>query len=336
MDPKKLKVADLRSELERRGVNVTGLLKPALVAKLEESLAADAGSSTTASGVGVGGSAPTPEQVRWRGALAAGLTIRVTVGRKVWPVRAEQLAVLSAWARGDAFDAAWLLVDPATGAPTHFVSQDGKRDKLSIDDSPAAMAAAAAAAPGGAKVTVSAAVAAAAAATLGGSDGGGGSGTSEVVAIGSFAFAYGAPGALGRSPGDVDLVATSAWAAALLKALAAAGALHSHSYDFILFFILNIELLASTRARPARSLALCLSKPPPPTPSVPSARPHGHPDRPLFLAVSLLAGGATTTPSFTSGSPLPGPTSLSRSRSCAPGSSHQAPSSWRQARPGPA
>ena len=149
MDPKKLKVADLRSELERRGVNVAGLLKPALVAKLEESLAADAGSSTTASGVGVGGSAPTPEQVRWRGALAAGLTIRVTVGRKVWPVRAEQLAVLSAWARGDAFDAAWLLVDPATGAPTHFVSQDGKRDKLSIDDSPAAVAAAAAAAAPG-------------------------------------------------------------------------------------------------------------------------------------------------------------------------------------------
>jgi hypothetical protein len=145
--PENLKEVDLRSELAHHGVNVAGLMRPALVAKLEEALAADAEFRTTASRVGVGGSAPTPGQVRWCGALAAWLAIRARAGRKARPARTGQLVVLSDWARVGAFDAAWLHVDPATEAPTHFASRDGKRDKPSTDGSPVAVAEAVAATP---------------------------------------------------------------------------------------------------------------------------------------------------------------------------------------------
>ena len=56
-------------------------------------------------------------------------------------------------------------------------------------------------------------------------------GAGEAVVIGSFALAHWAPGTLPRAPADVDLVATSAFASALLAALKGAGLLLSHAYS---------------------------------------------------------------------------------------------------------
>jgi len=198
-----MKVAELKEELAERGLDTTGL-KAVLAERLLEAI-----TSVSADG------APTPAddsslKKQWLDTIAAGGTaIRVAVGPNVFGLKDIQLVELQKWARGDKYDKAWLKVDSA-GAPTHFVAHDGSKVKLSIEI-------AAQPAPPVPVVAPPAPVVA--------------PGAGEAVVIGSFALAHWAPGALPRAPADVDLVATSAFASALLAALKGAGLLLSHAYS---------------------------------------------------------------------------------------------------------
>jgi len=198
-----MKVAELKEKLTERGLDATGL-KAVLAERLLEAI-----SSGSADG------APTPAddsslKKQWLDTIAAGGTaIRVTVGPNVFELKDIQLLELQKWARGAKYDKAWLKVDSA-GAPTYFVANDGSRGKLSIGDATQPAQLAPVVAP---PVPVVA------------------PGAGEAVVIGSFALAHWAPGGLPRAPADVDLVATSAFAGALLAALRGAGLLLSHAYS---------------------------------------------------------------------------------------------------------
>jgi hypothetical protein len=71
---------------------------------------------------------------RWRSAITKKKifqAVTVTVGKKKLPPRSDQASELERWLTAD-HDPDWLVVANPSGIPLHFISSDGKINKLAL------------------------------------------------------------------------------------------------------------------------------------------------------------------------------------------------------------